>query len=83
MLNHPRIHRGPEMATGFIEYEVVPDFSPVDFVEYFKMPAGLTQFLEIFAAFRTGEHTFGPAVLFHKVDGIKSPGGVSEYGKLF
>ena len=52
------IHRGPEMATGFIEYEVVPDFSPVDFVEYFKMPAGLTQFLEIFATFRTGEHTF-------------------------
>ena len=58
MLNHPRILHGPEMAVGFIDYEVVPDFSPVDFVEYFKMPVGLTQFLEIFAAFRTGEHTF-------------------------
>jgi len=47
----------------------------VDFVEYFKMPADLTQFLEIFAAFRTGEHTSGLAELFHKVDGMKSRGG--------
>jgi len=75
MLNHPRILHGPEMTVGFIDYEVVPDFSPVDLVEYFKMSAGLTQFLEIFAAFRTGEHTFGLAVLFHKVDGLKSRGG--------
>ena len=36
MLNHPRIHRGPEMAVKFLEYEVVPGPSPGDLVGYLR-----------------------------------------------
>jgi len=52
----------------------------VDLVEGLKVPAGVAQLLELFAALRTGEHVFGDAVLFHKVDGMKSTGEVGEYG---
>ena len=69
-----------DMAVRFVEYEVVPDPPPVDLVEDLEVPAGVAQLLEALAAFGTGEHAFGDAVLFHKVDGMKSTGEVSEYG---
>jgi len=47
------------MAVRFIEYQVVPDLSPVDVVELLEVAAGLAQLLEALATFRTGEHAFG------------------------
>jgi len=71
-----------DVAVRFVEYEVVPDPPPVDVVEGLEVPAGVAQLLEVLAAFRTGEHAFGYAVYFHKVDGMKSTGEVGEYGDL-
>ena len=41
-------------------------------MEGLEVPAGVAQLLELFAALRTGEHTFGDAVINHKVDGMIS-----------
>jgi len=52
----------------------------VDLVEGLEVPAGVAQLLEALAALRTGEHAFRDAACYHKVDGMKSTGGVGEYG---
>jgi hypothetical protein len=62
------------MAEGFLEYDVVSDPSPVDFMEHLKVLTGFDQPLEALAALRTSECMFGSILTFHKVDGRKSLG---------
>ena len=38
------------VAVRLIEYQVVPDLPPVDLVEHLRVPAYVTQLLEVFAA---------------------------------
>jgi hypothetical protein len=62
----------PLHAVVLFEFEVIPDLSPVDFIEHLEVLTGFAQSLEALAALRTSECMFGSILTFHKVDGRKS-----------